>query len=65
MPIYEYECAKCGEKFELRRGLTDSDSEIKCPKCGTEAPKRIFSSFATGGSTGGTLSQSCAPGGFT
>ena len=34
MPIYEYECRNCGEKFELRRGITDSDSEIKCPKCG-------------------------------
>ena len=39
MPIYEYECISCGEKFELRRGITDSDSEIKCPKCGLEDDK--------------------------
>ncbi|MFC1940740.1 FmdB family zinc ribbon protein [Chloroflexota bacterium] len=33
MPIYEYECPACGEKFELRRGIIDSDEEVKCPRC--------------------------------
>jgi putative FmdB family regulatory protein len=47
MPIYEYECRKCGERFELRRGMSDSDREIKCPKCGIEDPRRIISTFAT------------------
>jgi putative FmdB family regulatory protein len=56
MPIYEYECRSCGEKFELRRGIADSDSEIKCPKCGTENPRRVFSTFATT-----TFGGSCAP----
>ena len=56
MPIYEYECKGCDNKFELRRGLADSDSEIKCPKCGVKHPHRIFSTFATGSSIGG-----CAP----
>jgi putative FmdB family regulatory protein len=31
MPIYEYECTKCGEKFELRRNIADSDSDVKSP----------------------------------
>lgn len=57
MPIYEYECESCGEKFELRRGIADSDAEIKCPRCGAEHPRRVFSAFATGGSSSG----SCAP----
>ena len=47
MPIYEYECRSCGEKFELRQGITDSDSEIKCPKCGVANPRRVFSVFST------------------
>lgn len=46
MPIYEYECPCCGEKFELRRGITDTDSEIRCPKCGAEDQRRLFSTFA-------------------
>lgn len=57
MPIYEYECRSCGEKFELHRGINDSDSEIKCPRCGVSNPRRLISAFSTG-SKGG----SCAPG---
>jgi putative FmdB family regulatory protein len=56
MPIYEYECPSCGERFELRRGMADSDSELKCPRCGVENPRRVISTFATT-SHGG----SCAP----
>lgn len=48
MPIYEYQCTKCGERFELRRSIGDNDSEIKCPKCGTESPRRVFSVFTRG-----------------
>jgi putative FmdB family regulatory protein len=60
MPIYEYECLACGEKFELRRSMNESDSEIKCPKCGVANPHRVFSMFSTG-SSGGT----CSPSGST
>jgi putative FmdB family regulatory protein len=45
MPIYEYHCEKCGEEFELLRGMADSDYDIKCPKCGEESAKRVFSVF--------------------
>ena len=57
MPIYEYECEKCGERFEARRGINDSDAEVKCPKCEAKHPRRVLSLFATGGSSGG----GCAP----
>ncbi len=53
MPVYEYECKACGERFELRRGFSDSDSEVKCPKCGTLHPQRRFSLFATASSARG------------
>ena len=56
MPIYEYECSKCGERFEIRRSMADSDSETRCPKCGTENPQRVFSAFTMGSS-----SNACAP----
>jgi putative FmdB family regulatory protein len=56
MPIYEYECQSCKEKFELRRGINDSDSDIKCPRCGDGNPRRIFSMFNKGSSGG-----SCNP----
>lgn len=57
MPIYEYECKSCGEKFEARRNISDSDTELKCPKCGKKEPRRVFSSFSCSGFSGG----SCAP----
>ena len=47
MPIYEYECPACGEKFEMRRSITDSDSEVKCVRCGAEKPRRVLSTFST------------------
>lgn len=66
MPIYEYECTECGEKFELLRKLTDKDSEIKCPKCNKTAAKRVLSLFATSSpdnssSLGASGSSTCGP----
>ena len=32
MPVYEYECKKCGEKFEVRRGFFDKEKgKTQCP----------------------------------
>jgi putative FmdB family regulatory protein len=43
MPIYEYECQKCGEKFEDFRWPNEDEKSLKCPKCGAEKPKRKIS----------------------
>jgi putative FmdB family regulatory protein len=68
MPIYEYRCKKCGEKFELRLGFSQDKRYLKCPKCGGEDPDRVFSLFATGSAGGGSSfssGNSCSPGGFS
>lgn len=70
MPIYEYRCLKCGEKFQLRLGFFHDKKSIKCPKCGSEDPDRIFSPFMTGSSSssGGSYSSpssSCSSSGFS
>ncbi|MFC1970627.1 FmdB family zinc ribbon protein [Chloroflexota bacterium] len=57
MPIYEYECKNCGERFELLRSIKDNDNDIRCPKCNKEFPKRLLSSFGATCSA----STSCAP----
>lgn len=54
MPIYEYECTSCGEKFEAHRKRADSDSEVECPRCGKKQLRRIFSTFGMASS-----GQSC------
>ena len=39
MPIYEYECKNCHEKFEFIVPL--SDTQKWCPKCGKQLKKLI------------------------
>jgi len=41
MPIYEYQCTNCGEKFELLQSFNDPPVAI-CKNCEGEA-KRIIS----------------------
>jgi putative FmdB family regulatory protein len=48
MPVYEYECQKCGERFEQFKANTKDDNEVKCPRCGAEKPKKIMSGFSQG-----------------
>ncbi|OAQ20513.1 FmdB family zinc ribbon protein [Thermosulfurimonas dismutans] len=48
MPIYEFRCEDCGEKFEkLCFGLRD-EREINCPRCGSHRVRKELSSFACG-----------------
>jgi len=57
MPIYEYECRKCGEEFESFRGLFENDNKVTCPMCGETGPKRRMSkAFTKCSSTKGNLS---------
>lgn len=64
MPMYDYQCPKCGAAFEELRPLAERDT-APCPECGATAQKQI-SSFFTGGGQG-TPSRgggSCGLGGF-
>ena len=36
MPIYEYQCQKCGELSEILQKLSDAPATT-CPACGAEA----------------------------
>ncbi len=48
MPIYEYRCKKCEQRFELVRRLADRDKRPKCGNCGSRATRRILlQPFAT------------------
>ncbi len=46
MPLYEYECKKCGNKFEKLVFSSDSE-DVKCPKCKSNETKRILSLFSS------------------
>lgn len=40
MPIYEYECLKCGSRFEIMQKFNDK-SPSKCSSCGGKIKKLI------------------------
>jgi putative FmdB family regulatory protein len=43
MPLYEYDCLKCAERFEV---LVRTPQAIVCPACGHDQVQRVLSSFA-------------------
>ncbi|MCE5283053.1 MAG: zinc ribbon domain-containing protein [Deltaproteobacteria bacterium] len=68
MPIYEYECGKCQENFEVFFRSRDEKVDIVCPKCGSKRAKRRMSAFAgkvgntsAGGGCSGCSATSCGP----
>jgi putative FmdB family regulatory protein len=44
MPIYEYECRKCGHRFEYL--LLSSSPAAKCPACQKKDLKQLISAYA-------------------
>lgn len=58
MPIYEYECADCGRKFEVLVKIGEKNPPL-CPGCGKNRTYRLFSVFGFK-SEGRTSSSSCA-----
>lgn len=51
MPLYEYRCRECGERFEVLQRLGQGGEELSCPRCGEARPERVLSTFAS--TTGG------------
>lgn len=41
MPIYEYECPRCGRVFEEWVKASEAHREEPCPDCGTPSPRVI------------------------
>jgi putative FmdB family regulatory protein len=44
MPSYEFECLKCGHRFELQQTFADHDKHKgeKCPKCGSQKVQQVI-----------------------
>ena len=61
MPIYEYQCAQCGEKFEVRQAIGEGGSGLSCPKCHAPKPTKLFSSFFSSGSSVTKFSETSCP----
>ena len=57
MPIYEFQCEKCGRDSELLVRSSNWEGS-KCPHCGSRKLKKKLSVFASGGA-GGDAAPAC------
>ncbi len=61
MPIYEYRCQHCEERFEQLVPLRAEHPPVTCPRCGTQEIRKLLSAFSTTESNRSISQTSCAP----
>jgi putative FmdB family regulatory protein len=64
MPLYEFRCRICDQRFEVRRPMSDAAEVAACPH-GHDDTVRLLSTFATAGSAatkGSTSGGGCCGG---
>jgi putative FmdB family regulatory protein len=49
MPLFEYECRECGERFEA---LVVESRQAECPKCKSRNLQKLISTFSAGAGSG-------------
>ena len=64
MPIYEYICLKCNEKFTLLQSMYPADNNTECPKCSSREVKKVISSFSCATGSKESVSSSVPAPGF-
>jgi putative FmdB family regulatory protein len=60
MPLYEYQCRKCGRIFEEL--VLGSGEKIECPDCSSLETRKLLSSCRAKFGTSDSLGQASAPG---
>jgi len=73
MPIFEYQCSKCGHAFEELVFNTSEGEGVRCPSCKSRKLSKLMSAFASGNSAalpcapsaGCDPGRSCDPGSFS
>ena len=53
MPLYEYRCKVCDERFEVRRSMADADAPTACASGHTDTARLLAAFAATGRATAG------------
>ncbi len=73
MPIYEYRCQACEDRFEVLTSYAERDRSQACPACSSRETRVLVSTFAMaggerlpladfGGGGGGCCGGSCGCG---
>lgn len=47
MPLYEYECRRCGSRFTVLQPIGENEDKVSCPYCESKDVKKVFSPFAS------------------
>lgn len=65
MPIFDFQCKDCGNKFDLMISNKDKD-KAQCPQCGSRDVKQLLSMFATSSGTSASANacQTCPSAGI-
>jgi putative FmdB family regulatory protein len=66
MPVYEYTCMSCPERFEKRVSIEARDDRAICPNCGSDGAERrvsVFAAFSASGGQTAALGGGCCGGG--
>jgi len=61
MPIFEYECSKCGHVTAFLEKANARYSHA-CEKCGSQETKKVFSTFAAKSGASSSSGSSCSTG---
>jgi putative FmdB family regulatory protein len=63
MPIFEYRCDECGQRFDafFRRPEEAEEKGVTCSKCDSENVRKLFSVIGLGGSERSNQNDSCSP----
>ena len=61
MPIYEYKCKKCDNKFEQILSASEAKKLIKCNKCDSIEVEKVISAPAGLSMAGESSDSSCPP----
>ena len=62
MPMYDYRCVQCGNKFEELIFSWNKDKEIICPNCSSKDSERLIGapvSIGTSSRSFGTSPEQC------
>ncbi len=62
MPLYEYQCEMCGQRFESYQRMSEVKEEQPCPACGSRAKKMGISLFNSAGAGSPSGGSSCGGG---
>jgi putative FmdB family regulatory protein len=57
MPIYEYICQECGERYDKFVRSRSAKIELECPSCGSGRGEKALSAFSSRSSGGAAVSS--------